>query len=135
MFSSKAFCVTVAAMFASPTVHAQSYKRVEVVKLLPGWKCMALASAYGPQGTNAPPAPVFEGPQPGAAQIGIGAGVIIAPASIQPTNGRTQIVRPNGQKAWIDVNQLTPWHSLSDPNASCQPALMSNGRYGFKTTS
>jgi hypothetical protein len=134
MVNSKAVLLAMAAVLMSPTVHAQSYKRIEVVKVLPGWQCMSLASAYGPQGTNAHPVPVFEGPQPEAAQIGTGAGVIIAPAIIHPTNGRTEIIRPNGQRAWIDVNQLTPWRSLSDPNASCQPALLSNGRYGFKTT-
>jgi hypothetical protein len=134
MVNSKALLVAAAAVLMSSSVRAQPYKRVEVVKVLPGLQCMSLASALGPQGTNAPPAPVFDGPQPGAAQIGTGAGVIITPATIHPTNGRTEIVRPDGQRAWIDVNQLAPWRSLSDPNASCQPALLSNGRYGFKTT-
>ena len=134
MLNTKRLLVGAAAMFMASAAYAQSYKPVEVVRTLPGWQCMALASAYGPQGTNAPPAPVFEGPEPGAAQIGTGAGVIIAPTNIRPTNGRTIIIRPNGEKAWIDVSQLTQWRSLSDPKAVCQPALLSNGRYGFKTT-
>ena len=134
MINPRLFLVAAATVLVSATAYAQSYKRVVVVKVLPGLQCMSLASAYGPQGTNAPPAPVFDGPQPQAAQIGTGAGVILAPATIRPINGRTEIVRPNGERAWIDVNQLSPWRSLSDPNAVCQPALLSNGRYGFKTS-
>ena len=110
--------------------HAQGFKPVTVVRTLPGYRCMALASTYGAQGTYAPPAPVYAGPQASAVQIGTGAGTIIASASEQPTNGRLEIVRPNGQKAWMDVNQLTVWHSLSDPSAVCRPVLLSNGRYG-----
>lgn len=123
-----------AAILAAVGANAQGLKPTTVVRTLPGWKCMALASSYGPQGAFAPPAPVYAGPQPSASQIGTGAGVIIVPEKLQPVNGRTEIIRPNGQKAWIDVNQLTVWHSLSDPSAVCHPAILSNGRYGFTTT-
>jgi hypothetical protein len=133
MVNSKVVLLAIATALLSPTVHAQSYDQVKVVKKLPGWQCMVIAAAYGPLGTNAPPAPVFDGPQPGAAQIGTDGGVIIAPASIHPTNGRTEIIRANGQRAWIDVDQIVPYHSLSNPAAVCYPALLSNGRYGFTT--
>lgn len=122
-----------AVMFVSSTASAQSYKPVEVVRTLPGWQCMALVSAYGAQGTYAPPAPVFAGPDSNAQQVGTGTGVIIVPDPIRPTNGRTEMIWPNGRKVWIDVNQLTSWRSLSDPKAVCHPALLSNGRYGFTT--
>jgi hypothetical protein len=113
---------------------AQGLKPVEVVRTLPGWQCMALASTYGPQGALAPPAPVYAGPSPSAPQVGTGGGVIIVPDPLRPANGRTELIRPNGQKAWIDANLLTKWHSLSDPAAVCHPAVLSNGRYGFTTT-
>jgi hypothetical protein len=113
--------------------YAQGLRPVEVVRTLPGWQCMALASTYGPQGALAPPAPVYAGPT-SAQQVGTGGGVIIVPDPLRPVNGRTEIIRPNGQRAWIDVNLLTKWHSLSDPAAVCHPAVLSNGRYGFTTT-
>lgn len=94
---------------------------------------MALASSYGPQGTNAPAAPAYAAPDANAEQIGTAAGVIIAPSPLRPINGRTEIIRSNGQKAWVTVNLLTQWHSFSDPKAACYPALLSNGRYGFRT--
>jgi hypothetical protein len=95
---------------------------------------MALASSYDPDGINAPPALVYAGPENNASQVGGGAGVIIVPDPLQPINGRTVMIWPNGRKVWIDVNLLTKWHSLSDPNAKCIPTILSNGRYGSRTT-
>ena len=112
---------------------AQGYRPVHEVRGLPGWRCMALASAYGPNGINAPPAPVFAGPESDAQRVGGAAGTIIVPSPVTTTDGRTRIVRPNGTRVWIASSALTPWHALSDPNATCTPALMSNGRYGFST--
>jgi hypothetical protein len=121
-----------AILLASVGAEAQGYKPVTVLHSLPGWQCMALASAYGPNGINAPPAPVFASAD-SSAQVGSGAGVIIVPSPLTPTSGRTEMIWPNGKKVWIDVSQLTQWRSLSNPRATCQPALMSNGRYGFTT--
>ncbi len=125
--------LSLAVILVCSGARAQNYKSVDVVRALPGWQCMALASSYGPQGTNAPAAPVYAGPDADAQQIGTAAGVIIVSSPPRPVNGRTEIIRPNGQKAWIAMNLLTQWHSLSDPKAVCYPALLSNGRYGFRT--
>lgn len=125
---------TVVVLCSSAAAQAQGYVPVHAVQFLPGWQCMALAAAYGPNGISASPAPVYAGPGAGAPRVGGGAGVIIVPSPVAAENGRTVMIWPNGKKVWIDVNQLTPWHSLSNPNASCHPALMSNGRYGFKTS-
>jgi hypothetical protein len=123
------------AILSSGTALAQSYKPVTAVKILKGWQCMALASSYGPGGYSAPPAPVFAGPGSAARKVGTGAGVIIVPAPLSVQDGRTVMIWPNGKKVWIDVSQLTRWHSLSNPRATCEPSLMSNGRYGYKTSS
>ena len=122
-----------AVLLGGSVAQAQTYTPTHVAHTLPGWQCMSLASVYGPQGTYAPPVPVFFGPQPDAPQVGTGAGVIIVPMPLHPVNGRTEMIWPNGQRVWIAANLLAPWHSLSDPNASCHPALLSNGRYGFTT--
>jgi hypothetical protein len=121
------------AILTAGSAMAQSYKPVTVVKVLPGWQCMALSSSYGPNGTNAPPAPVYAGPDSGSPKVGMGAGVIIVPDPMAPQNGRTVMIWPNGKKVWIDASVLTRWHSISNPEARCQPALLSNGRYGFTT--
>jgi hypothetical protein len=122
------------ALLSASAAMAQSYKPVTAVKVLTGWQCMALASSYGPNGTNAPPAPVYAGPDSAAPKVGTGAGVIIVPSPMAAQDGRTVMIWPNGKKVWIDVSELTRWHSLSNPHATCQPALMSNGRYGYTTS-
>jgi hypothetical protein len=122
------------AFLSSGTTMAQSYKPVTAVKILTGWQCMALASSYEPGGYSATPAPVFAGPGSAARKIGTGAGVIIVPKPLKVQDSRTVMIWPNGKEVWIDVSQLTRWHSLSKPQATCEPALMSNGRYGFKTS-
>jgi hypothetical protein len=131
---SKVTLIIAFAILSSGTALAQSYKPVTVVKILKGWQCMALASSYGPGGYSATPAPVFAGPGSAARKVGTGAGVIIVPAPLTLQDGRTVMIWPNGKKVWIDVSQLTHWHSLSNPRAACEPALMSNGRYGYKTS-
>jgi hypothetical protein len=122
------------AVLISGNAMAQGYKPLVAVQDLPGWQCMALASAYGPNGINAPAVPVFAGPQSTSPKVGTGAGVIIVPSPLTQQNGRTEMIWPNGKKVWIDVSELTQWHSLSNPHATCRPALMSNGRYGYATT-
>ena len=82
MLNTKRLLVGAAAMFMASAAYAQSYKPVEVVRTLPGWQCMALASAYGPQGTNAPPAPVFEGPEPGAAHASMSGAMLVAKVGV-----------------------------------------------------
>lgn len=123
----------IAAFTISWGAAAQSYKPVQAVQDLPGWQCMALASSYGSNGIKAAPTPVFSGPETSSPKVGIGAGVIIAPSPLTPQNGRTEMIWSNGKRVWIDVANLTPWRSLNNPHATCHPALMSNGRYGFTT--
>lgn len=114
--------------------HAQGIRQTTVVQPLTGWKCMALASSYGPNGAFAPAVPVFDGPEQSATKIGTSAGTILVAKDMPVSRGRTEILRPNGQKAWIDVRELTNWHSVSDRSATCNPAVLSNGRFGFTTT-
>jgi hypothetical protein len=103
------------------------------VRDLEGWQCMSPKGIYEPDGINYTGAPVYSGPDAGAAQVGLGNGVIIVPNPLKPENGRTVMIWPNGKKVWIAVNELTNWHAVSDPSAQCVPALLSNGRYGTRT--
>ena len=126
--------LTAMVLFSAVASHAQPYTPPHVTGALPGWQCMALAAAYSPKGSYAPPAPVYAGPQPGATRVGGGAGVIIVPDPLKPQNGRTVMIWPNGRKVWIDVNLLTSWHQVSNPAAKCHPIVLSNGRYGWTAT-
>jgi hypothetical protein len=120
-------------IFAGTHVFAQGLKPVTTMHYLDGYQCMALAANYGPDGIHAPPAAVYAGPENNAPQIGLSGAVIIVPDPLKPENGRTITIQSSGSKAWIDVDLLTHWHALSDPAAVCRPALLSNGRYGFRT--
>ena len=122
-----------AALLISASASAQGYKPVMVVKTLPNMQCMGVANEFDPQGSFAPPPPEFAGPEASAPKIGIGAGTILVREPMRTVDGRTEVLRPNGQSAWIEVSALTRWHALAAPNATCEPVLLSNGRYGFST--
>jgi hypothetical protein len=115
-------------------MQALAQQKVQVVKRLDGYQCMALAAAYGSQGAFAPPVPVYTGPQANAPQAGTAAGVIIVPSPLRIENGRTPMIAVNGNTVWIAAKDIVRWHSVNDPHAVCQPALLSNGRYGFITS-
>ncbi len=124
----------IAGLMLTEMAHGQGYTPVRPVRTLDDWQCMSLASVYGRLGTNAPPVPEYASSESSAPKIGVGAGVIIVPKALRPTNGRVEVLRPNGKKAWIAADQLVPWRSLSDARAVCRPVLLSNGRYGFATS-
>jgi len=121
-------------LLASGPALTQGHKPVSVASELPGWKCMLPAAVFGPQGDNAPAIPEYENSALGAPQIGIGAGVLIIPVEARPTNGRVPVLRPNGTRAWIQIDLLVPWRSLNNPKAACRPVVLSNGRYGTTTS-
>ena len=58
--------------------------------------------------------------------------VAIAPAVLfvknaAPVNGFVEVMRLNGQSAWIEQARVKPF----DPNARCVPSIMSDGRPGM----
>lgn len=111
---------------------SQSYQPVHVVEKLKGLMCMNLAAEFGPNGGYAT-AQEFSEPHADAPKIGMGTGILLIPTPLHTINGFTKVVRLDGHVAWIQANLLVPYHSLSDPSAICQPALLSNGIYGFTT--
>jgi hypothetical protein len=112
---------------ATTQVSAQS---VRVVRTLPGYQCMSLSQLWNGVGPMPPPVPVYGGPKNSAPKVGIAASTVIVRSPMQVDNGRTPILQPNGHVAWIGVNDIAPWHVVSNPNARCYPALLSNGLYG-----
>ena len=108
-----------------------SAEPVHTVRQLQGYQCMSLATLWNGQGPMPPPVPAYSGPGPSAEKVGIAGGSLIAHEPLAPKDGRVQVLFANGHLLWVDQNQVVPWHAASNPNATCSPALLSNGRYGF----
>jgi len=70
--------------------------------------------------------------QPSAVSPTIGwqPGIVIAKKPALPVNGYLQIVRANGEEAWIPASIVKPYHPLADPTAKCAPEVLPNGLIG-----
>jgi hypothetical protein len=104
---------------------------VHPVKTLNGFQCMSLAKLWDGKGPQPAPVHVYESARQGAPQVGFAAATVIAPSPLKVESGRIPIIWPNGKTVWINQTDVAPWHVVSDPNATCTPVLLSNGRYGF----
>ena len=100
------------------------------VRTVPGYQCMTLAHVWNGVGPMPPPVPEFAGPEKTAPRAGIAMATVIVDSPARVADGRTRVLRPNGQVAWIDSSELAPWHVVSNPNARCRVVQMSNGLFG-----
>jgi hypothetical protein len=122
-FLAGAACAIVAPVIAS----AQGQYPIRTV---PGYQCMALAHPWNGIGSMPPPVPEFAGPEKTARKSGIAMATVIVDSPARVADGRTRVLRPDGQVAWIDSSELAPWHVVSNPNARCRVVQMSNGLFG-----
>lgn len=122
-FLAGAACAIVAPVIAS----AQGQYPIRTV---PGYQCMALAHPWNGIGSMPPPVPEFAGPEKTAPKSGIAMATVIVDSPARVADGRTRVLRPDGQVAWIDSSELAPWHVVSNPNARCRVVQMSNGLFG-----
>jgi hypothetical protein len=106
---------------------------VQAVKALPGYQCMVLAKMWNGEGAQPPPVPVFTGPGPGATRAGIAGGTVIVTSPVKDVDGRTEMLFADGRKVWIGIQDIAPFHVVSNPHATCVPVQLSNGRLGFQT--
>lgn len=102
---------------------------------LPGYQCMSLAKLWDGVGPKPPPVSVYSGPEHTATAVGIAGGTVIVPSPLRPVNGRSMMIFPDGRQVWINVSDIAPWRAAADPNATCRPVLLPNGRYGFDNKS
>jgi len=91
---------------------------------------MALAHVWNGIGPMPSPVPEFAGPEKTAPKSGIAMATVIVDSPARVAYGRTRVLRPDGQVAWIDSSELAPWHVVSNPNARCRVVQMSNGLFG-----
>lgn len=121
-------CSTLLLCIASSVSHAQSLR---VVQPIEGYVCMSLNLNERQLLDNSKPVLVRAEPSPYAPQIGTAGATVAIVQPMQPVNGFVQMLFPTGQHAWIPLNNLRPWRSLSNPAAKCVPSWLSNGKPGF----
>ena len=114
-------------LLSSVTSFAQG---VHAVKRLDGYQCMSLAHLWDGVGPQPAPVHVYDSPAPTAAAVGFAAGTVLVTNPARAAGGRLQMLWPNGRTVWIASSEVVPFHVVSDPNATCTPVLLSNGRYG-----
>lgn len=69
-------------------------------------------------------------PSPSSATIGWQPAIVIVKEPAVPQNGFLQVIRANGQKAWIEANIVKPYHPVADPTAKCVPEVLPSGMIG-----
>jgi hypothetical protein len=106
---------------------------VHTVRELPGYQCMVLAKMWNGEGPQPSPVRVYAGPSANAAQAGVAGGTVIVSSPMKVVDGRADMKFADGREVWIGVDDIAPFHVVSNPHATCTPVLLSNDRYGFET--
>ena len=127
----KAIRTTLACVFVwaagSGLAHAEA---VTVVRHLSGYACMSLDPASEAATDQSKLPPVFAEPSASGQRIGFPAGIVLIKAPLHEVSGFVEMIRMNGQKGWINAQNLRAWHSPNGSAAKCEPAVLSNGRIG-----
>jgi hypothetical protein len=109
-----------------------SAESLHSVRLLAGYECKMLKLTEDQSLSQSTRIPVRIEPSPDAQIVGIASGQMAVRQDAEPTNGFLEAINLSGRKVWVAADALTDYHSRSDPNATCKPAIMSNGRIGFE---
>jgi hypothetical protein len=73
---------------------------------------------------------VKSAPSSSSPDAGWAAAVVIVRDPAVPQNGFVQMLKPNGQTAWIPANLVKTYRPVADPNARCTPEVLPNGMIG-----
>lgn len=97
---------------------------------IPGYECMMLDITE--QQSMDPNFHVWVKAQPSASSATVGwqPSIAIVKEPPVPVNGYLEILRANGQQAWIKADILKPYHAEADPTATCAPWVLPNGLIG-----
>lgn len=124
-----------AAVLITPAVaHSQG---INAVAPLPGYACAMLNVSEAVM-RDGPFPVVLSQPRNDAAPLMTAGGpavasmkmIVAAPA--ETVGGFARVMHLDGQSGWIEAKNLRPFRSLSDPKATCTPAMMSDGKPGFR---
>lgn len=111
-------------------VIAGSTQAQSAVKRIPGYKCMMLNITEQQSMDPGFRVNVKSAPSPSSPDAGWAAAVVIVRDPAVPQNGFLQMLKPNGQTAWIPANMVKTYRPVADPNARCVPEVLPNGRIG-----
>ena len=112
------------------TAGAQLAGQTTVTSHIPNARCMTLNLAPQQMADPSVDIPVRATPRTDAPTIGsTGATVIVREGSL--TNGFVEVMLANGRTGWMEANSLRPWAPRPGTQATCRPAVLSNGRFGF----
>ena len=122
---------------AALLVPAAAAQAQTVVKPLDGYACAALnvsdeVMRDGPlpiirtrPDAAAPPLMTSGGP---ATLIS----TVLVANPMRPQGGFVRVLNFDGREGWAERSKLRPWRSASNPRATCQPVLLSNGKPSFQ---
>ncbi|MDE1905509.1 MAG: hypothetical protein KGH75_03550 [Rhodospirillales bacterium] len=115
----------VCAVALSTQAHAQTQRHK-----LAGYECMMLNITE--QQSMDPHFHVNLKAQPSASSATVGwqPAIVIVKEPAVPENGFLQVIRANGQKAWIEESIVKPYRAAADPTAKCAPEVMPSGMIG-----
>ena len=124
------FSLQLATSLVAAGILSASNALAQSTKQLPQFQCMSLAKLWSGAGPMPPPVAEFATPQAGAPSVGTAMSTVVVDRPVAEQNGRVRVVRPNGQVAWINHGDVSAWHVVSNPNATCSVVQLANGRIG-----
>ncbi len=99
-------------------------------KRIPGYRCMMLDITEQQSMDPTFHVTLRAAPSPSSPEAGWAGSVVIVKEPVQSQNGFLQMLKPNGQTAWILANEVKAYHPVAAPNAKCVPEVLPNGRVG-----
>lgn len=97
---------------------------------IPGYECMMLNITEQQSMDPGFRVNVKSAPSSTSPNAGWAAAVVIVRDPSVSRNGFLEMLKPNGQTAWIPANMVKTYRPVADPNARCVPAVLPNGRIG-----
>ena len=115
------------ALSLAPAAHAAG---LQPVRAADGLVCMSLDAQSAAAMSQQDLPPLLAAPSNNASVVGYPTSIVFVRHPTSTRNGYTQIVRLNGQNAWLASDHLVPWHPMNGAATTCTPSIMSNGHLG-----
>ena len=100
-------------------------------KRIQGYQCMMLNITEQQSMDPAFHVTLYARPSLAASEAGWSGAVPIVKSPPEPINGFLQVLKADGEKAWIAADMVKPYRPVSDPSARCVPEVLPNGRIGI----
>ena len=100
------------------------------VKRISGYRCMMLNISESQAMDPHFHVSLRSQPSSNAAENGWAGSIVIVREPLVPDSGFLQVLKPNGERAWISAAMVKPYRPVADPSAKCIPEVLPNGRIG-----